>query len=88
MIERQVQILTSDGDMTTFVCHPERNGPHPLVIFFMDAPGMVHDWHLCVQVLAEARSAIAHIGAFVREVTRRPTQLAGPVDAAPLRIPG
>jgi acetyl esterase/lipase len=54
----------------------------------LDAPGMVHDWHLCVQVLAEARSAIAHIGAFVREVTRRPAQLEGRVDAAPERIPG
>ncbi len=26
--------------MTTFACHPEREGPHPPIIFFMDAPGI------------------------------------------------
>ncbi|HEV7614168.1 MAG TPA: dienelactone hydrolase family protein [Steroidobacteraceae bacterium] len=26
--------------MSTFVCHPERSGPHPMIIFFMDAPGI------------------------------------------------
>jgi carboxymethylenebutenolidase len=26
--------------MNTFVCHPERSGPHPVIIFFMDAPGI------------------------------------------------
>jgi carboxymethylenebutenolidase len=40
VIERQIQIETSDGRMNTFVCHPERNSPHPAVIFFMDAPGI------------------------------------------------
>jgi len=40
MIERQVEITTKDGRMGTFVCHPERSGPHPAIIFFMDAPGI------------------------------------------------
>jgi len=40
MIERQIDIATRDGAMSTFVCHPERGGPHPLVIFYMDAPGI------------------------------------------------
>ena len=40
MIERQVEIGTKDGRMSTFVCHPERSGPHPMIIFFMDAPGI------------------------------------------------
>src|ERR1700722_16962907 len=40
MIERQIDIPTNAGRMSTFVCHPERNGPHPLVIFYMDAPGI------------------------------------------------
>ena len=26
--------------MNTFVCHPERCGPHPVILFFMDAPGI------------------------------------------------
>jgi carboxymethylenebutenolidase len=40
MIERQIEIATRDGRMNTFVCHPERDPPHPAIIFFMDAPGI------------------------------------------------
>ena len=40
MIERHAEIPTPDGTMGTFLCHPERNGPHPVVIFLMDAPGI------------------------------------------------
>jgi len=40
MMEQQVEISTPDGRMNTFVCHPERHGPHPTVIFLMDAPGI------------------------------------------------
>jgi carboxymethylenebutenolidase len=40
MIERQIEISTSDGRMNTFICHPERRSPHPAIILFMDAPGI------------------------------------------------
>ena len=40
MIEQTHEIPTDDGPMTTFVVHPERNGPHPIVLFFMDAPAI------------------------------------------------
>src|SRR5882757_2383380 len=40
MIERQIEISTSDGRMDTFVCHPERAGQYPVVLFYMDAPGI------------------------------------------------
>jgi len=40
MIERQIEIATPDGKMNTFICHPERDSPHPAIIFFMDAPGI------------------------------------------------
>ena len=40
MIERQIDIATAAGGMSTFICHPERYGPHPVVIFYMDAPGI------------------------------------------------
>jgi carboxymethylenebutenolidase len=40
MIERQIEIVTPDGPMNTFICHPERDSPHPAIIFFMDAPGI------------------------------------------------
>jgi carboxymethylenebutenolidase len=40
MIERQIDIRTADGLMDTFVCVPDRDGPFPAVLFYMDAPGM------------------------------------------------
>jgi carboxymethylenebutenolidase len=40
MIERQIEIVTPDGRMNTFICHPERFSPHPMLLFFMDAPGI------------------------------------------------
>ena len=40
MIERQFDIPTRDGATTTFIVHPEREGPHPVILFFMDAPAI------------------------------------------------
>ena len=40
MIEQTVEIATKDGATTTFIVHPEREGPHPVVLFFMDAPAI------------------------------------------------
>ena len=40
MIERQVEVDTPDGSMTTFVFHPEHDGPHPVVLYLMDAPSI------------------------------------------------
>lgn len=40
MLEREVAVPTADGAMPTFVTHPEEDGPHPVVILFMDALGI------------------------------------------------
>jgi carboxymethylenebutenolidase len=40
MIEQQVEIATPDGEMTTFVVRPEHGGPHPVVLYLMDAPSI------------------------------------------------
>lgn len=40
MIEQTVEIATKDGRTTTFIAHPERGGPHPLILFYMDAPAI------------------------------------------------
>jgi carboxymethylenebutenolidase len=40
MIDQQIEIPTKDGTTTTFITHPERDGPHPLIIFYMDAPAI------------------------------------------------
>jgi carboxymethylenebutenolidase len=40
MIEKILDIPTTDGAVETFVCHPERGGPYPPVLLLMDAPGI------------------------------------------------
>ena len=40
MIEKTLDITTKDGEMETFICHPERNGPFPSVFLLMDAHGI------------------------------------------------
>jgi carboxymethylenebutenolidase len=40
MIDQQVEIPTKDGKTTTFISHPERGGPFPVIIFYMDAPAI------------------------------------------------
>lgn len=40
MIERTLDIAAAAGPCETFIVHPEREGPHPVVLFYMDAPGI------------------------------------------------
>ncbi|MEO8281113.1 MAG: dienelactone hydrolase family protein, partial [Ideonella sp.] len=45
MIEQHVDIPTADGAMNSFVVHPEEDGPFPVVLFYMDAPGKREELH-------------------------------------------
>src|SRR5260221_12927978 len=40
MIDQQIEIPTKDGHITTFITPPERGGPFPVIIFYMDAPAI------------------------------------------------
>ncbi|MGF1598001.1 MAG: dienelactone hydrolase family protein [Acidimicrobiales bacterium] len=40
MIERELDVTTADGRMTTFIYHPQHDGPHPMVLYLMDAPSI------------------------------------------------
>ena len=40
MIEQTRDIATRAGEMETFICRPERDGPYPAVLLMMDAPGI------------------------------------------------
>ena len=40
MIERELHVVTAEGEMKTFIFHPESDGPHPLVLYLMDAPSI------------------------------------------------
>lgn len=40
MIERELDVPTSEGEMKTFIYHPQYEGPHPVVLYLMDAPSI------------------------------------------------
>jgi len=40
MIEQTVEVPTPAGAAPTLIVHPERDGPHPVVLVFMDALGV------------------------------------------------
>jgi carboxymethylenebutenolidase len=78
MIERQIEIQTVVGQMNTFICHPERLGPHPVVLFLMDAPGIREELRDMVRRLGTVgyyvmlpnlyyRSGVEELGPFVGE---------------------
>jgi carboxymethylenebutenolidase len=54
MIEKEVDILTKDGAMNTFITHPEEDGPHPVILFLMDAPGKRGELHDMARRLGSA----------------------------------
>ena len=58
MIEQTIDIATRDGATTTFIVHPERDGPHPLILFFMDAPAIREE-------LRDMARRIAAVGYYV-----------------------
>lgn len=54
MIEKTVDIQTKDGGCTTFVVHPDRGGPHPVILFYMDAPAIREELRDMARRLASA----------------------------------
>ena len=56
--EQILDIPTKDGVMETFICHPERGGPYPPILFLMDAPGIREE-------LYDMSRRLATVGYFV-----------------------
>jgi carboxymethylenebutenolidase len=54
MIEHHLDIATNSGAMNTFITHPEEGGSHPVVFFYMDAPGKREELHDMARRLATA----------------------------------
>jgi carboxymethylenebutenolidase len=40
MIEREIDVTAPEGEMKTFIYHPEHDGPSPVVLYLMDAPSI------------------------------------------------
>lgn len=54
MNEHRIDLITSDGEMPTFIVHPEHDGPHPVVLYLMDAPSIRPALHDMATRLASA----------------------------------
>lgn len=54
MIDREIDIEPGRGLMNTFITHPEEGGPHPVVLFLMDAPGKREELHDMARRLGSA----------------------------------
>lgn len=54
VIEHLLDIATDHGAMNSFVVHPEEGGPHPVVLFYMDAPGWREELRDMARRLASA----------------------------------
>jgi carboxymethylenebutenolidase len=52
MVERELDITTSDGKANTFIVHPEEGDPCPVILFLMDAPGKREELHDMARRLA------------------------------------
>ena len=52
MVEHHLDIHTAHGAMNSFIVHPEEGGPHPVVLFYMDAPGKREELHDMARRLA------------------------------------
>src|SRR5689334_5969674 len=58
MVEREEMVKTADGEMLTFIFHPEHGGPHPVVLYLMDAPSIR-------PALKDMASRLATVGYYV-----------------------
>ena len=54
MIERTVDVTTPEGVMPTWIYHPTHEGPHPVVLYLMDAPSIRPALHDMASRLASA----------------------------------
>ena len=68
MIERDVEILTRDGSMNSFITYPEEGGPFPVVMFLMDAPGKREELHDMARRLGTAGYYVVLPNLYYRQV--------------------
>ena len=45
MITNEIELKMPGGVMDTFIIHPDENGPFPIILFLMDAPGKREELH-------------------------------------------
>jgi carboxymethylenebutenolidase len=82
MIEQQLDIPTRDGATTTFICHPERGGPHPVILFYMDAPAIREELRDMCRRLASVGYYVVLPNLYYRSGVMELGSFSGPDDGA------
>lgn len=67
MLEDEVIITTSSGPMNTFVVRPDEDGPFPVVLFYMDAPGKREELHDMARRIASVGYLVVLPNLYYRE---------------------
>lgn len=67
MLEDDVIITTSSGPMNTFVVRPDEEGPFPVVLFYMDAPGKREELHDMARRIASVGYLVVLPNLYYRE---------------------
>ena len=67
MIEQHLEIPTADGSMNTFYVRPDEGGPHPVVLFYMDAPGKREELHDMARRIASVGYAVVLPNLYYRQ---------------------
>ena len=69
MIEKEITIKTGDGQINTFIVHPDEDGPHPVILFLMDAPGKREELHQMARRIAACGYWVMLPNLYYRRVT-------------------
>jgi len=81
VIETELDIRTRDGEMNTFVVHPDEGGPFPAILFYMDAPGKREELHDMARRLA----SVGYLVALPNLYYRKTREFAPPLDEAGMK---
>ncbi|MBA2961439.1 MULTISPECIES: dienelactone hydrolase family protein [Ramlibacter] len=84
MIELHLDIATADGAMNTFIVHPEEGGPHPVVLFYMDAPGKREELHDMARRLASVGYYVVLPNLYYRRTREFELKVRTPEGMAPM----
>ncbi|MGE0386850.1 MAG: dienelactone hydrolase family protein [Gammaproteobacteria bacterium] len=78
MLEREISLDTGDGTMPAFVVHPDRGGPFPVVLMYMDGLGMREALHDLARRLATSGYYVLLPNLYYRDGVTEPIGLDTP----------
>lgn len=83
MIEKRCNIKTTDGQMDSFITYPAKDGPFPVVLFYMDSLGIREELREMARRIAAARYYVVLPNLYYRQSAEKKMKqdAEGPDDA-------